>query len=472
MSSLTAAVVQSGDVDEASSFFLGACGNNAEAVQFLEKVINKIDPDVGNKRHSSNEGENSRKIIRADVVPTPKNTSTNDITADVYVNDSMDDDPLTLAVVVFNEVGLNSHMIGKQGSYITEIRNKTAAKTQLENVPQHVPTRNLFFMGKLKNLVYAYQLMQQRMDERVDGSPTDITKMIIPNELVARVIGKGGIIIKKIQSESGARTQFQTEEEMQSMMRSFGPNCGRILSVSGDLKQRCHAIYLLLRTLSEDKELSVVWRGGLPGGGGARGPLVGQGRSSMSPPGGMNHYMPQSMQPPLQTPPYQQMTAQQYPYQPAAQSGTQVAPALSMGTPQYQSGSAQYPVSQAQTTSSQYPPQTQTQTQFPPQTQTSQYTAQQTTAQYPQTQSQYPQQAQYAMQQPQSQPVQQSSNPAQTQAYNPYQQYAQTADPSMAPWNTPQGQGAAGQTAQTGGAVAGRSGFSPTVQPPRTRGQQ
>eukprot|EP01042_Synura_sphagnicola_P003612 gene3612-4494_t len=87
------------------------------------------------------------------------------------------------------------------------------------------------------------------MEEKADNIPAnalDALKAVVPNELVSKLIGKSGNVIKRIQSESGARTVFQTEEEMIQTTYFYG----RTVTITGTVRQRCHALYLIYRQMN------------------------------------------------------------------------------------------------------------------------------------------------------------------------------------------------------------------------------
>jgi len=274
--SLSSELVSLWDTQAASDFFVKYCGSKTTAIQFLESTIEHIDPTFANRKRqlsdpdpgaaakasrSENEGRDpygppgTYDIVQAD-----------DAIADRYVNDSIDMESLTLAILTPNDIGLSSHMIGKQGSNVVDIRKRTNVKIQLERVetvPLNATDRNVFFTGKLKDLCRAYQLMQKKMDEKFDApnyGQQDLTKIVVPNELCAHLIGKAGVIIKKIQLDSGARTQVQTEEEMFQLSSYYG----RAILITGTLRQRCLAVYFILRQIMSDRDLPALWKGGWP----------------------------------------------------------------------------------------------------------------------------------------------------------------------------------------------------------------
>jgi hypothetical protein len=175
-----------------------------------------------------------------------------------HIRDLYDDDAcnesltITLAVLIPNDMGLSAYIIGKHGANVAEIRRRTKARTQLEQpkvIPSGVTERNIFFMGTIRAVCEAYQHVYTRIVSKADTLPSgclDDLRMVIPTELSALLIGKGGVNIKKIQAESGTRTHLQSEEEMMQRGHCYG----RVILISGSLRQRCHAMLLILKNVS------------------------------------------------------------------------------------------------------------------------------------------------------------------------------------------------------------------------------
>eukprot|EP01041_Mallomonas_annulata_P002595 gene2595-5074_t len=352
-SNLSSEVLALWDTQGAAQFFLKFCGSKTTAVQFLETMIDHIDSNVAANRKRSNPDNGSSpannktlKMSSPSNVYGPSEGGGDDAVSDVYVNDQCDAEVLTMVVITPNDIGISSHLIGKQGSNVADIRKRTSCKVQLERIEQVPPNsmdRNVMVTGKVKDLISAYQLIQKRIDEKVEsamGFQTDVTKLVIPNELVAHVIGKSGVIIKKIQSDSGARTQVHTEEEMMMSSSYYG----RTIIISGTTRQRCYAIYLILRQIAVDRSIPPLWKGGWPnpisspsqfhsrmssapsmGGGGGMGMHMGgmNMNLNMGPPmnmqpqhqqHGQNPQMMAQMMPPVMS---QQQHHQQQPYAPS-----------------------------------------------------------------------------------------------------------------------------------------------------------
>jgi hypothetical protein len=181
-----------------------------------------------------------------------------DVLRDVYDDDSMNEtQTITLDILIPNDMGLSAYIIGRHGTHVAEIRRRTKSRTQLELpslIPPGMTERNIFFMGTVRAVCEAYQHVYSRIVTKADTLPSgclDDLRMVIPTELSALVIGKGGVSIKKIQAESGARTHLQSEEEMIQRGHSYG----RVMLISGTLKQRCHAMYLILKNVSSSLSL-------------------------------------------------------------------------------------------------------------------------------------------------------------------------------------------------------------------------
>lgn len=274
------------DIPSLATLFLTLCDSKENAIKLLESIILEIDPiqEIKKKRplvydedvieqftdeHSTKiprpEDEKLSEIVENNIVDLYKNQvnvhdnnierldiTFTDVIRDIYDDDASNESYLmTLAVLIPNDMGLSAYIIGKQGANVAEIRRKTKAKTQLEQpklIPPGITERNIFFMGTVRGICEAYQHVFARIISKADTLPAgclDDLRMVIPTELSALLIGKGGVSIKKIQSESGARTHLQSEDEMVQS----GHYYGRILVISGTLRQRCHAMYLILKNV-------------------------------------------------------------------------------------------------------------------------------------------------------------------------------------------------------------------------------
>ncbi|KAG8856869.1 hypothetical protein FRB91_000207 [Serendipita sp. 411] len=123
-----------------------------------------------------------------------------------------------------------SIIIGKGGSHVNEIREKSGAKVMVsESIPGN-PERILNVSGPLDAVSKAFGLIVRRINDEppgpsVPGSRAVTIKFIIPHSRMGSVIGKGGAKIKEIQEASGAR--LNASEGM------LPGSTERILSVTG-----------------------------------------------------------------------------------------------------------------------------------------------------------------------------------------------------------------------------------------------
>lgn len=115
-------------------------------------VLESDNQDGGNHnklQQSSYVGQTIPKLFSGANAHTTLSQSTgNDIISDLYVNDDIDHTNFTLVTLCPNEIKLCAHMIGKQGSNITEIKSKTGIKTQLESNCTFTE-RNVLYIGMI-----------------------------------------------------------------------------------------------------------------------------------------------------------------------------------------------------------------------------------------------------------------------------------------------------------------------------------
>ena len=108
-------------------------------------------PSAGTKRPistilSESDHQNGSKFTGSNAHTTLSLTTGNDIISDLYMNDDIDNFNFSLATLCPNEMKLCAHMIGKQGANITDIKNKTGIRVQLESNCTF-PERGVFYMG-------------------------------------------------------------------------------------------------------------------------------------------------------------------------------------------------------------------------------------------------------------------------------------------------------------------------------------
>lgn len=145
-----------------------------------------------------------------------------------------------------------SIIIGKGGSHVNEIREKSGARVMVsESIPGN-PERILNVSGPLDAVSKAFGLIVRRINDEpfdvpsVPGSRAVTIKFMIPNSRMGSVIGKGGSKIKEIQDASGAR--LNASEGM------LPGSTERVLSVAGVADAIHIATYYIGTILIEAQE--------------------------------------------------------------------------------------------------------------------------------------------------------------------------------------------------------------------------
>ncbi|TFK54705.1 eukaryotic type KH-domain (KH-domain type I) [Heliocybe sulcata] len=145
-----------------------------------------------------------------------------------------------------------SIIIGRGGSHVNEIREKSGARVMVsESIPGN-PERILNVSGPLDAVSKAFGLIVRRINDEpfdkpsVPGSRAVTIKFMIANSRMGSVIGKGGSKIKEIQEASGAR--LNASEGM------LPGSTERVLSVSGVADAIHIATYYIGNILIEANE--------------------------------------------------------------------------------------------------------------------------------------------------------------------------------------------------------------------------
>lgn len=180
------------------------------------------------------------------------------------------------AVNDFLEFPMNAtgSIIGSRGAKIAEVRQQSGAKVQVEKLEDRC---KVLLSGTPDAIERAKVMVRRLVEEGQDRQAAAaksrrgdmVENMDVPQSLVGRVIGKGGETIQRIQRESGARLDVNTQS---------GDPCS--VRIAGDQESVCHARFMI----SE-----IIDKGGLRSDAG----------SSQAPSG----YWPESGYPPFGGPP-------------------------------------------------------------------------------------------------------------------------------------------------------------------------
>jgi hypothetical protein len=253
------------DYSKLASFFTDLTGSAEKARSTLEGVMGCL---PGGCVVSDSQ---SRKRATPDTATLPAQAQVSNQPS-YFARDMIDDSMITVLTQIPNDKSVIGAIIGPHGKHIKQITESTGCVVNLDQKNQSAKNGTspitVFFQGPLRSVVKAVDLMSSRLETVISewagsadwastGSGINRTVMIIPDSLVKRVIGKGGTTVTKLQADSRAQVQLQSEAKM---LASLDPLFGREALLTGSLASRLHALYLIGRMLLEDKESPVVWK--------------------------------------------------------------------------------------------------------------------------------------------------------------------------------------------------------------------
>jgi len=121
--------------------------------------------------------------------------------------------PISLrAIVNTKDAGV---IIGKGGKNVSEIRELSGAKITISEMVPGAVERILTVSGLLDTVALAFSLVSRKILQEVPaGSEQDqivTIRLLVPDNRMGLLIGKGGNVIKNIQEESGARCNVSSD---------------------------------------------------------------------------------------------------------------------------------------------------------------------------------------------------------------------------------------------------------------------
>merc|ERR1719422_2742674 len=179
-----------------------------------------------------------------------------------------------------NMVGL---IIGRGGEQITKLQAESGCKIQMSQDSQGMPHRLCTLTGSAEAISIARSMIDAIIANEGNRGPRGMGgnmggggggggfEMMVPGHLVARIIGKGGEVIKALQEETGAKIviiQDSKEFADEKLLKITGPP-DRVEFAKGRVEQ----------VIAEEQEKMGGFRGGRGGGrgGGFRGGRGGPG---------------------------------------------------------------------------------------------------------------------------------------------------------------------------------------------------
>ena len=152
-------------------------------------------------------------------------------------------------------------IIGKGCQNIAQVQQSTGARIKLSPNNDYYPStqeRIGLIIGELENITAMLNFVIEKIRQEPQGLKMNpsITfdrerskqmKFIVPNSTAGMIIGKGGVTIKSINEQTGARLQI-TQKDAENVAGE------RIIAVSGNLDQVLAACTLLVSKIQEDPE--------------------------------------------------------------------------------------------------------------------------------------------------------------------------------------------------------------------------
>ncbi|KAL5230690.1 hypothetical protein ABZP36_029466 [Zizania latifolia] len=170
-----------------------------------------------------------------------------------------------------NKVGV---LIGKSGETIRNLQMNSGAKIQITKdaeVDANAPTRSVELVGTLESIDKAEQLIKKVIAEAdAGGSPALIARgfgsgqpgseqfeILVPDNKVGLIIGKGGETIKSLQTRSGARIQLIPQHPPEGVTLTE-----RTVRVTGNKKQIEAAKEMIKEAMSQTFSRHATQSGG------------------------------------------------------------------------------------------------------------------------------------------------------------------------------------------------------------------
>lgn len=154
-----------------------------------------------------------------------------------------------------NEAGT---IIGQGGNNIREIRDNSGCHVNVGEALQGQNERVVSFTGSPEQVQGAMNLAITKLEETAatPAGEKRISKVLIANEQIGSVIGKGGSRAKEIREQSGAFMNISAANEM----HAYSPD--RIVTVTGEPNQCCTALIRISEQLAEHPLEDRPYRGG------------------------------------------------------------------------------------------------------------------------------------------------------------------------------------------------------------------
>ncbi|KAI7892687.1 uncharacterized protein EV154DRAFT_480176 [Mucor mucedo] len=145
-------------------------------------------------------------------------------------------------------------IIGRGGKNVSDIRELSNARVTISEIVPGAYERILTVSGPVNAVAKAYSLVGEKIlsehtqpeESNADGEQILTIKLLVPDNKMGTLIGKGGVVIKSIQDESGSRLNASEEPLPMSSERT--------ISIQGTPTAVQHAIQRIAKILMDYSE--------------------------------------------------------------------------------------------------------------------------------------------------------------------------------------------------------------------------
>lgn len=152
-------------------------------------------------------------------------------------------------------------IIGKGGANIALVQQTTGARIKLSPNNDYYPgtqERIGLIMGEIDNITQMLNFVIEKVRQEPQGLKLNpalsfdrdrakAMKIVVPNSTAGMIIGKGGVMVKSINEQSGAKVQI-TQKNAENVQGE------RVISVSGTLEQVEAACAMIAAKVQEDPD--------------------------------------------------------------------------------------------------------------------------------------------------------------------------------------------------------------------------
>jgi len=251
-------IIQNGDSAAMAQLILNTMGGSQEnAISFARSVLTSLGggEEVARKKQRTNEP--GQEVVE---IPFEQ------MDFSYMVGDETDTKPCNVVMQIANRKELLGSLIGKGGCNIQSIHKHSGANIQMDKEIRNssAETIDISLTGTVAQATMAVCMIAHKINFTIQSKDEDYDlksaaiSLVVPNNMVRHIIGKGGSVVNQIQTSSGAHIQIQNEHDMK-------PGAlGRVVKIGVNnkpfnMRTLMHAKYLITRKMIDDTHHDPKW---------------------------------------------------------------------------------------------------------------------------------------------------------------------------------------------------------------------